>query len=563
MAAFDLATILNSITSATQQIATDKTTTQTVLAENQQFREDAVKAAETSGRLESDIATIDAQQAMTMERRKAATAETFGVDILDPENRIAMLAREQAASIDEYLTRSARAAQLSDMGLFDNPLEYMVARPFTARHQNAAVAAADRANTIDKAITDLNQQSQATLVTQKAINEELTADEAAKKAQLISLKADEAVRVARLNRNTAYLTDLKTLRGMDEEQLKLAAEGYKLQRHEQEFQARMAEVKANREARKTAAKGAADELEYVMMRYNLGADMIGRAKAVNVEDFKAMMKFGNKKVIQEIIEKGETVWIDPRTMEPETRLIKIDETPGRSIVTLDTLGGRLPQSAERTASYLRNEASLAQQNLIKSGAKKIGPDELAGQIDAQIRGTTKKEKNGVETLIPGSATAMISNVEQDIGRSTNIYRAPSYEVMASVTPSLVQNPAWKEIIIPAVNASGPSPTVNAVLKQAQLAIRDNKVTADQAASFVSTYFGTALITNNVNEQYLKVGLPVPKSYNAVVDTRSKWTGSSVKKLDAANEQNLKHFFASQSVPTSNTPFGQSTPFGFN
>jgi hypothetical protein len=200
-----------------------------------------------------------------MERRKAVTADTFGVDILDPENRIAMLAREQAASIDEYLTRSARAAKLSDMGMFDNPLEYMVARPFTARHQNAATNAAERANTIDKAITDLNQQSQATLVTQKAINEELTADEAAAKAQLISLKADEAIRVAKMNRNTAYLADLKTLRGMDEEQLKLAAEGYKLLRHEQDFNARMAEVQANREARKTAAKGAADELEHVMM----------------------------------------------------------------------------------------------------------------------------------------------------------------------------------------------------------------------------------------------------------------------------------------------------------
>ena len=562
MATFDLATILSSISNMGQQLATDKAATQPILAENQQLREDAVKAAETSGRLESDVANIDAQQALTMERRKKATAEAFGVDMLDPENRVAMLAREQAASVDEYLTRSARAAQLSDMGLFDNPLEYMVARPFTARHQNAASAAANRANVIDKAITDLNQQAQATVVTQKAINEELSEAEAAAKAQLISLKADEAVRAARLTRNTAYLADLKTMRGMDEEQLKLSAEGYKLVRHEQEFNARMAEVQANRAARKESKKTADEELSYVMMRYNLGADMVGRAKAVNVDDFKAMMKFGNKKVIQEIIEKGESVWIDPKTLEPETRLVKIDETPGRSKVTLDTLGGRLPQSAERTSAYLQNEASLAQQNLIKAGAKKISPDEMAGQIDAQIRGTTKKEKNGTDVVVPGSATAMLNNVEQDIGRSTNIYRAPSYEVMATVTPSLTQNPAWKEILVPAVNASGPSPSANAVLKQAQIAIREGKIGADQAASFISTYFGTALITNNVNEQYFKVGLPVPKSYNAIVDTHSKWTGSSVRKLDLSNEQNIKHFLAQQSAPVTQ-PFGQSTPFGFN
>jgi len=497
-----------------------------------------------------------------MEQRKKATAEAFGVDMLDPENRIAMLAREQAASVDEYLVRSKRAAELADTSLFGSPLEYMIARPFTNRHVNAAQAAAERATVIDKSITDLNQQSQATVITQKAINEELTADEAAKRAQLVSLKADEAVRAATINRNTAYLADLKALRGLDEEQLKWSAEAYKLNRHEQEFQARMAEVQANRTARKEAKKGAADEMSYQMMRYNLGADMIGRAKAVNVDDFKAMVKFGNKKVIQEIIEKGETIWIDPRTMEPETRLVKIEDTPGRAKITLDQLGGRLPQSAERTAGYLQNEASLAHQNLIKGGVKKITPDLMAEQIDSQIRGSEKTEKNGTKTRVPGSVSAMINNVEQDIGASTNIYRAPSAEVMATVTPALTQNPAWKEIIVPAVNASGPSPSVNAVLKQAQLAVREKKMGVDEAASFISTYFGTALITNNVNEQYMKVGLPAPKSYNAVVDTYSKWTGKGVKKLDAASEAAIKHMLAEQSVPASG-PFGQSTPFGFN
>lgn len=543
----DLAQILTGISDYVTQVGDNKDSAKTALQNNADLRQQGIESLAKAGELSTKLAVDDLQQQLVMESRKKATAAAFQTDILDPDNRIAILARQQAAELDAALTQSRRASELNNMNIFDSPLEYLVARPFAHRNAKEAEAATTRYNLLDKAIGDLNKQTQSTIKTQEAINEQLTVDEIGRRAQLAELQAGEAVRAAKMAANQAYVNDLKTLQSFDEEQLRYTTEAYKLSRHEQEFNARMEEMKANREARAAIKRTAEENLQYQFQRYNIGAELTGKQKAVNISDFQAIEKL-NKKAVADIISVGENAYIDPSTGRVTGQ---IERTPGESAVTLGIVQGRLPQSAERVSSLLYGNMSLAQQELRKQGGK-ITADDLANQVNRQLNGAVVT-KNGKTEKVTGTIDLMAGDMEQDFAGNKNIFRAPDVQTMATVNPALAKNPMWKQIVEPATAADGPSPTVDSMLRQAIHGIREKTVTPEQASQFISSYFGAALVTNGVNEQYQKVGIAQPKSYPVLVTNRA---GYGENKIDASNEQELRRYLAA------NPKFARSfNPFG--
>lgn len=556
----DLSSILNSIAGFQSQLAGDREKASASLEDNAVLRQDGIQALQTAANLKSEIDTADLNQQLELEARKKATAATFNVDILNPENRIAMLAREQAASVDDYLAKSARASELTSMSLLDSPLEYMISRPFAGAIQSQAEASKNRAMVIDKAIGDLNQQTQQTMQTQKAITTELTMEEAAARAQLTKLTAEDAIRVAKMNSNTAYLNDLKVLRGLDEQSLSYQLKAFEVYRHDKEYNARMEEMRANREARNKAKKDEKAGLDYYLEKYNLGAELVGRSKipADRVDVFAARLKMKDKSIL-DVVELGENVWVDPNDPTGSRRIGRIAETPGKSKLILDSLQGRLAPGAERTSALLQNEASIAMEALKASGEKRITPDLLANKIDSQLRGSITKEGKK-ETRISGTVRKMMDNVEQDVGMSKNIYRAPDVKTLLQTIPVLGENPAFKELIVPAITVDGMTPKVDSVMRQAKLALAEGKLGIEDAANYISLFYSAATEANAVNERYPIVGLPVNKSYNVEVTTSTGWGGrSGIKKINAASAEEIKtYLLAEQAVAVKRNKLLQSS-----
>lgn len=139
MASVNLADVMNQIGEFQKTMQADRTTAANSLEENRRLGEERVAAAQTLVDLSTKQTQIENDQKLQMEERKKATADAFGVDILDPNNRLVMLASEQAAQIDNYIQRSKRAQNLIDMNMFDSPLDYFLVRPFAHRDINAAL----------------------------------------------------------------------------------------------------------------------------------------------------------------------------------------------------------------------------------------------------------------------------------------------------------------------------------------------------------------------------------------------------------------------------------------
>lgn len=460
------------------------------VAQNRDLRQQVVDATTKAATIEVDLAQYDLNQQMEMESRKKAAGEAFKSDLLDPENRVAILAREQAAAQDEWLAKSKRATELLDMGLFDNPLDYLVSRPFTNRVIESATLTKERMNGLDKAIQDINQGTQQTVQTQKALNTELTVQEAAAKAELVKIKADQVIAAAQIQANEAGFKDFKTV--------------YELDRHEREFAARMEEMRANREARAKAKQDEKLGEEEQLALYNQGAAVLNVPPITNMNSYKLALK-QNRAGVENIVQQGRNVYVNPN--DPRDKAEQVAPTPGESVVTLVGMKGNFYNSAERVSKLLKDQFNESNQAVRTVNAKATLGD-VAVDINSRLYGKADKEGK----VIPGTLAVMSQNAEQDYNGKVNIFKAPDVNTMVTANPALAQSPAFKEIVQPAVNASGPTPTASSMIKQAQIAIREKKLTPEAAADYLSSYFTQAVTLNASTEKYSLYGIKQPMGY---------------------------------------------------
>lgn len=460
------------------------------VAQNRDLRQQVVDATTKAATIEVDLAQYDLNQQMEMESRKKAAGEAFKSDLLDPENRVAVLAREQAAAQDEWLAKSKRATELLDMGLFDNPLDYLVSRPFTNRVIESATLTKERMNGLDKAIQDINQGTQQTVQTQKALNTELTVQEAAAKAELVKIKADQVIAAAQIQANEAGFKDFKTV--------------YELDRHEREFAARMEEMRAAREARAKAKQDEKLGEEEQLALYNQGAAVLNIPPITNMNSYKLALK-QNRAGVENIVQQGRNVYVNPN--DPRDKAEQVAPTPGESVVTLVGMKGNFYNSAERVSKLLKDQFNESNQAVRTVNAKATLGD-VAVDINSRLYGKADKEGK----VIPGTLAVMSQNAEQDYNGKVNIFKAPDVNTMITANPALAQSPAFKEIVQPAVNASGPTPTASSMIKQAQIAIREKKLTPEAAADYLSSYFTQAVTLNASTEKYSLYGIKQPMGY---------------------------------------------------
>lgn len=564
MAGFNLADILSQISNFQDVLRESQGRTETTVEDTQRLRTEQIDAAGKVLSNTLDQTAIENQQKLQMEQRKKKTAEAFGTDILDPQNRIAFLAREQQIAQDEALYNSKRAAELRDTNLYDSPLDYMLARPFATRNDQAAADANQRAAMLNSNLNDINAATQATVKTQSMIQETFTADQAALALEAAKLSAEDKIRTLRMNQNSAYLNDLKTLREVPAEQIRQATNGYTLLRHEQEFQARMAALAEERAARAAAKKEEKLGLTEAMAYYNLAADNFGKAKIADIAQFTAMAKGPMKDVIGEMVSRGMGMGIDLSNPEPQQAVSFVARTPGEAIMTLRAVQGSLPKSAERVSALLDITQGEAQRKVLEANpGKKITGDQLITQINTSLQDTAVPDAKGKTKVVKGIISGMRDDVEQDAfgGKVRNIYGAPSVSTMLTAKPDLAQQKWFETIIKPAALTSpAEQPTADQVVKQARLAIAQKAISIDEAAAGLATYYKTAVTVNKINEQYQRVGLPMPTGYNVRIDAGyTLMGGKALKPVDMINEAQVKHALMTAPGGMSLSPLQLATP----
>lgn len=551
---FSLAGILEQISGLQAQLHGDVDEGKRTVEDNVALGKEQAAAAIKLGELATNQAQYTTEQKLDMEARKKATRETFNVDILNPENQLAYLAREQNAAVRESIENSKRAATLRDTGLFESPLEYLIMRPFATENDAAAKGAADRAVVIDKAIDNLNQQATSTVATQAAIQETYTKEQQALELERVAVEATSAAAKVQMSINQSHLADIRTLREMSVAEVGQAVNGYNLKRQAEEHSARMAELKANREA-KLAEKSdkKLGEIE-LWGAYNLGAKKLGKAP-ISFEMFSQASKTTvGKAAMAPILNHGLTQAIDAEYSASSGKPVPdvISSNPGEAVALLGQVKGNLAPSASRLSAFLSDTYAEAKAALMKDEKDgKITPEQIAARVNISLADPAVKGGVG-----QGTVSRMMNNPEaQESPKYLNPYRAPDVGTILEAKPELQKEAWWSKLVIPAATAAGggerSSPTAEKLWAQAQLAVATGELTLPQAAAGLSTYFKVAVATNIANEQYNKVGMPVPQAYPVAITTRSGSFGrGSVTKLNMLDETRITFELAKTRLPSS-------------
>ena len=579
MAQLDLASILSGIADIQTEMRGDSGKEKQTVEQNQALRLEQVNAAETLIGLSTDQARMEGEQRLETEKRKKATGEAFGTDILKPGNRLAYLANEQAAAVDEAIYNSKRAAAMRDTSLFDSPLSYMLARPFAAENDQAAKNAGERAVLIDKSIDDLNTQTQSTVTTQKALQETFTKEQMANQLQQVALTASQKVMELRLNQNKDQLNDLETLRRIPLKVMELSVTSYNLVRAERDHQDQMVERQENRKLRALQMNEAnalaqqridiskdANAIRAAKIKtageqlaaYNKGATIFNRPQISDPAEFERMVNGPAKEQLTTVMNAGMNQIMDEQSLGAVGKSAEpiIAPDAGSAVMILKSVGGRLPATAARTQEFLGAVSSVVQSKIVNQldGKGKLTGDMMISGINQTVNDAKANvDEKGKPVAGSKASTGMITRMQQNVegelnefgGKVKNIYSAPDAATIATNKPDIVTEPFWKMIVEPALAATGNGmqgrPTAEQMMKQAELAVANKTLSLEEAARGVSAYYKAAVAANIVNEKYHSVGLPNPVGYNTQITTAHGAFGSTrFIPINAIDYDQVKH-----------------------
>jgi hypothetical protein len=512
---------------------------------------ESLAASLRAGDLNGVITAADNSQALALEQRKQTVGAMFGVDVLDPNNQIAVLARQQDELHKALMAQQELITSTQTTHLFDDPMKAIIGRSMLGMEVQKLKGLEAQDKMVGARINELNQQAQSTLQTQKALNAEFSKEEAAAKLELQSLQAGEAARAIRMNQSKLTMSELERMRTMKGNEFKTELDRFKIIRDEQlhkenlkdkeelrKRQKEEADARVKKMQEELKAKATKEEQERVTLEaINLGASELGLGQFNSLNDMKLMSR-GDK---EQLAARGFRLMAEVK--DKGTAVARFADTPGESYVQIADrrTGYRLPETAVRTQEFLLD---IGKRATYSAQEKKIlGKDPqgaIVNEIDLMLRDTSgakgpdgKPLKGKEGKPVPGLLSRFQNNAEENVDGIKNIYKAPDPATLATAAPELTKTPFWEKVVIPAMNANK-NPSGDEIFKQAALAVASepsNQQFINFLGLHLSNYYSAMVKLNNETNMYPFVGLPTQDSYKV----RINMPQSGSKQIDLTNE----------------------------
>jgi uncharacterized protein YdcH (DUF465 family) len=422
---------------------------------------------------------------------------------------------------------------------------------------------AEKNNMLEQRIATLNQQTQSTVQTQKALTTEYSKEEAAAELELNSLKARQAVAALRAGQNKAQMDQITYMKGMTKDNLALDVQAYNIQTsHDQyvmqqklqeeqraENAARKAELDAARKAKMDAEQAALYDQEQELRRYNIGASVLGMPEVLSLQDYKKIPEGRRAKIAA----RGDALYnqVDLAPEDPNNPVTMVQpafsNSVGEAFITLKEIpGSSLGKTANRVEQFV---GDVGQRSITRLQQNKVPltKDNAASTISTEVNSylqdsPPEKGPDGkVKPGRPGLLTQMKSDVEVDIDRYRNIYAAPDMDTIASSYPTLMQNPVMAYLADASKKAaSGGKVTVEHMFNQAHLMAASGKADPEIIGAHLNAYYKAAVKLNNVTNGYERVGLTPQTSYVVQLDMPTYEGGTPSKvRVDMMNLQSVQ------------------------
>jgi hypothetical protein len=490
---------------------------------------DAVSAkksaiSETSTATQSQIANkglIDLQVSvgeLEAQKRSQQIARSIGTDMTDMAQIATTVGASMKSSGSQVIQAAKEVNELeSNNNLLTNPLGFFNDLLFGGEVRGRLSGAATEFDAASKVMANLNQATQASVVTQKALAETHTDATIAAQKQLI---ADTAAVEAGKSKQLLAGADIELIGmidGLNARQASMATSAYHIQAQAEQ----QAWMRADREAAKAAEE---EQLKF----FNAGAALTGQPKVTTMAGFRAAIS-ANKGKVNYLISRG------AESLSREDGKARIASNPLEFLTVSRDFGLVLNPAQENTRSKLNSsldqalQVPNAQRIFESQGMEKSAASRAAREAIGDKKQWPMLQEQWLR-LKAGDDAAHIR-----VGDSTNIYAPPSLDFIAD-KPFVSSDPFLSKYIKPLVaNQSNAVFDPSTLLKFSIDAALKDKIPTSDIAESIAWIAKQAELANNASINYPSIGLPAQRGLRmtTVIDNPGR-SGGSVKDIDISD-----------------------------
>lgn len=485
-----------------------------IFGEKKAIAEDTIKVSEDAAPSSLAISAQASQGALQAQDNSIAARQAMGNDISDPNSLMAILVQDFRDNTLAAREQYQSIAEKKQVGLFDDPLQFLVNQVLLPDEINAYNATAQKADFAKTKIAELQSLTTATAQAQQATAQKLTASSV--KDQL---KVDSAAMAVQLNQlKMASLgydeAAIKATRQANTEMMQV--EMHKLSMYYQAQNESRAAGQYNWLMNERKDQATADANEEAII--NAGAAQLG-LPSLTMEQIAKTTKFGSpqeKMAISAMRSQGLKL-AQAKTLSPDAPTPTIGDSPGEAWLISELTGGLRDATHAQAKKFLDEISKDAAQRTI--GSTKKGVDrlkEISETMDEILYGPADP-KTGKRNIRQGRMWRLASDVETE----GNILKAMPLDQLVKL-PSIQANPLFKSVFEPAVAAGVTLSDPKTVMSLLDAAQQKEGFSDNMWAMSMAQFYSAATAANYAYKGLSKLGLPYHPSYVASVPSSSPY-----------------------------------------
>lgn len=513
-----LSEIYNNIQGSAAQMAVENTNTAN--------DERVVTAAEQAGKL---------QTAARIQR----TADIFNSDVLKDGNAIQELASRSKAAFDQKMELAQVIADKQSVGLFDDPLEYISNR-FTL---NTDIAAHNAANstwqTLQARINEINQNTQATVQTQKQLETGVTEASALAAARVAGAKARIAAIQSDMLGQKYGAEGINAVLNARKDQLQASQTAFSSRNAEEQIQMsrrqlELAEENARERKREFDEKMDLKRDEAAMGQFMV--DSINRGRAAR--GLPPLDDLNGKMAQRALMGKGGIVKDEWQADYNAGQRIEggVVGSIAKSPVELLT---RIKTGTPLNLTPQQKPLLDLAENAIKIVQSAATPGSDASKLYPQYATLDPKKD-------PEKYTSAINEVSQQLllqqskrvnpENRDNIFNIPNIKVLAANSPAIQETAVYQKVLKPLVDQGVDLTNPKLVFNLVGDAVANGTISHKQALE-TTTIYHVGVAVNAAQRNTMGVaGLVMPMQYNAEIEITPNWDVPKKAVINLANPQ---------------------------
>lgn len=473
-----------------------------------------------NARDESTIESVKKAGELQTQARVAKVADDFNTDILKQGNEITSLAAQQKALFETKMESARTIAEKQQVGLFDDPLQY-IKNQFTINDDIAEHNAANQQfNAIQTRIATLNQNTQASIATQRQLETGIDETSAAAASRVAGYKSRIAATNAEITALKYGADGIAAVLGASKESLNASQTAFAAMNADQQIklgQAQLQLAKENAAERTREFNERMDEKADERQQGSYMVDSINKGRAAR--GLMPLDPMEGKMAVRGLMGKGGIIKSEWQGDYAAGQ--RIDSGVSGSIAAnpIDLISRQASGTPLNLTAQQKPILDVAEQAVQIIHAAQ-NPDSVEAKKYKGLVGLDpKKDPESFKSAVNTMTQILIKDQSAKVNYEdrNNIFNIPNIKTIAANQPVVANLPVYQKVLKPVIDSGIDLSNPKAVFNLIGDAFANGTITYKEAIDATTIYHVGVGINAAQRNTMGVAGVAMPMQYNAEIE----------------------------------------------